>query len=145
MFQFPRSTFIQLFYSLYDTQALPWVSFLIRISVIQCLFAAPHSFSQLVTSFFGSWCQGIHHMLLLAWSNIWDIVFLSFSSNTVYYTVTSIFLSIVQFSRCISGIPLGSCLTTDLHGFSHEITQNVYLTLRCFLVSFSVFSGFVLT
>ena len=30
------------------------------------LFAAPHGFSQLTTSFFGSWCQGIRPMLLLA-------------------------------------------------------------------------------
>ena len=30
------------------------------------LFAAPHGFSQLTTSFFGSWCQGIHPTLFLA-------------------------------------------------------------------------------
>ena len=30
------------------------------------LFAAPRSLSQLVTSFFGAWCQGIHPMPLLA-------------------------------------------------------------------------------
>ena len=33
------------------------------------LFAAPRSLSQLVTSFFGSWCQGIHLMLLFAWTS----------------------------------------------------------------------------
>ena len=31
---------------------------------IKRLFAAPRSFSQLITSFFGSWCQGIHPALL---------------------------------------------------------------------------------
>ena len=32
------------------------------------LFAAPRSLSQLITSFFGSWCQGIRLMLLFAWT-----------------------------------------------------------------------------
>ena len=41
--------------------------FPIRISPDQCSFAAPRSFSQLVTSFIGSWCQGIPLALLLAW------------------------------------------------------------------------------
>ena len=43
-------------------------SFLIRKSTDQCLFAAPRGLSQLVTSFFGSWCQGIHLALLFAWT-----------------------------------------------------------------------------
>ena len=33
------------------------------------LFAADRSLSQLVASFFGSWCQGIHLVLLLAWTS----------------------------------------------------------------------------
>ena len=41
-------------------------SFLIRISMDQWIFAPPHSFSQLITSFFGSWCLGIHPTLLVA-------------------------------------------------------------------------------
>ena len=40
--------------------------FPIQTSMDQCLFAAPHGFSQLTTSFFGSWYQGIHPTLLLA-------------------------------------------------------------------------------
>ena len=46
-------------YSLYDTIILLMVSSLIRISTALCLFAAPRSFSQLVTSFFGAMYQGI--------------------------------------------------------------------------------------
>ena len=42
--------------------------FHIRKSADRSLFAAPRSLSQLVTSFFGSWCQGIHLMLLFAWT-----------------------------------------------------------------------------
>ena len=32
------------------------------------LFAAPHGLSQLATSFFGVWCQGIRPVLFIAWS-----------------------------------------------------------------------------
>ena len=48
------------------TVALPTVGFPIRKSADRGLFAAPRSLSQLVTSFFGAWCQGIHPMPLLA-------------------------------------------------------------------------------
>ena len=45
--------------SLYDTVILLTVSSLIRISTDLGSFAAPRSFSQLVTSFFGAMYQGI--------------------------------------------------------------------------------------
>ncbi len=38
----------------------------IQTSMALWIFAPPHSFSQLITSFFGSWYLGIHPMLLLA-------------------------------------------------------------------------------
>ena len=41
--------------------------FPIRKSMDQSLFTAHHGLSQLTTSFIGSWCQGIHPTLLLAW------------------------------------------------------------------------------
>ncbi len=40
--------------------------FPIRKSMAQSLLTAPHGLSQLTTSFIGSWCQGIHPVLLLA-------------------------------------------------------------------------------
>ena len=40
----------------------------IRKSADRSLFAAPRSLSQLVTSFVGSQCQGILHMLFFAWT-----------------------------------------------------------------------------
>lgn len=46
--------------------ALPPPGFPIRTSMVQSLLAAPHGFSQLATSFFGVWCQGIHPVLLFA-------------------------------------------------------------------------------
>ena len=45
--------------SVYDSAALPALSFLIRISAARSLCAAPRSFSQLVASFFGAMYQGI--------------------------------------------------------------------------------------
>ena len=45
--------------SVYDNAALPALSFLIRTSADLGSFAAPRSFSQLVTSFFGAMYQGI--------------------------------------------------------------------------------------
>ena len=62
----PRVPFAYTIDSCMDTAALPAVSFLIRRSTGQSLFAAHRSLSQLVTSFFGAWCQGIHPMPLLA-------------------------------------------------------------------------------
>ena len=44
------------------------VGFPIRKSPDRSSFAAPRSLSQLITSFIGSWCQGIPLALLLAWS-----------------------------------------------------------------------------
>ena len=49
-------------------QSIALTGFPIRKSADQCLFTAPRSLSQLVTSFFGSWCQGIHLMLFIAWT-----------------------------------------------------------------------------
>ena len=45
------------------TQGFP-----IRTPAARSLFAAPRGFSQLIASFFGSWRQGIHLMLFLAWT-----------------------------------------------------------------------------
>ena len=44
------------------------VGFPIRKSPDRRIFAPPRSLSQLITSFIGSWCQGIPLELLLAWS-----------------------------------------------------------------------------
>ena len=45
---------------------LPVPGFPIRKSMDQSLLTAPHGLSQLTTSFFGSWCQGIHPALFIA-------------------------------------------------------------------------------
>ena len=60
----PRVTFSVPMYSVQDTCALPQVGSPIRTSAGSRIFAPHRSFSQLVTSFFGSQCQGIRLMLL---------------------------------------------------------------------------------
>ena len=59
----PRVTFSVPMYSVQDTCALPQVGSPIRTSAGSRIFAPHRSFSQLVTSFFGSQCQGIRLML----------------------------------------------------------------------------------
>ena len=57
---------IYLFYSVYDTYTLLYVSSLIQTSRFLQLFASPPGFSQLIASFVGSRCQGILPALFLA-------------------------------------------------------------------------------
>ena len=52
--------------SSHGDRALPRPGSPIRIPVDQCLLAAPHGFSQLIASFFGNQCPGIHPALLFA-------------------------------------------------------------------------------
>ena len=53
-------------YSYNADSALPLPGFPIRTSAYHSLCAAPRGFSQLTTSFFGVWCQGIRPVLFLA-------------------------------------------------------------------------------
>ena len=59
MFQFPGFAHLAVYH------AFSMVGCPIRTSVDQFLFADPHSFSQLITSFFASESLGILHALLL--------------------------------------------------------------------------------
>ena len=57
---------VRSWYNMYSCPSDPCgPGFPIRISTDQCLFTAPRSFSQCITSFFASDCQGIHQMPLL--------------------------------------------------------------------------------
>ena len=66
MFQFPSFPSVKLWIHLTVTTVFWLPGFPIRTSVDLRLFAPTHSFSQLVTSFFGSQCQGIPPALLVA-------------------------------------------------------------------------------
>ncbi len=62
----PRVPSCETIDSSHGDQALPWPGFPIRRSVDHCLLAANHGFSQLIASFFGNQCLGIHPALFFA-------------------------------------------------------------------------------
>ena len=62
----PRVPFSGAMDSLQDDRTFLRPGFPIRMSTNQCLLAAPRSFSQLATSFFGVWCLGIRPVLFFA-------------------------------------------------------------------------------
>ena len=62
MFQFPGFPCISYVFT-YTYPWFSWMGFPIRISADRRIFASPRRFSQLITSFFGFQCQGIHHAL----------------------------------------------------------------------------------
>ena len=64
-FQFPGFPCISYVFT-YTYPRFSWMGFPIRISADRRIFASPRRFSQLITSFFGFQCQGIHHALFFA-------------------------------------------------------------------------------
>ena len=70
------------------------VGFPIRKSTNRWIFAPPRGLSQLVTSFFGSWCQGIRRMLLLAWPRLKNRRFLRYSLTSDFCSHHSNFQTI---------------------------------------------------
>ena len=62
--------------------------FHIRIPADRSLFAAPRGFSQLIASFFGFRCQGIHPVLFLAWTS---------SNNPWFSMIFYITLDLLEF------------------------------------------------
>ena len=67
MFQFGGFPSITYGFS-YGSMILHHRGFPIRKSTGQSLFPAHRSLSQVIASFIGSWCQGIHLMLFFAWT-----------------------------------------------------------------------------
>ena len=65
MFQFPRFASLDLWIQSRIIGSL-LLGFPIQTPPVQCLLPAPRSFSQATTSFFASYCQGIHHVAYLS-------------------------------------------------------------------------------
>ena len=117
MFQFRRFPS----YSYVFTVWYLTVGFPIRKSPDRSSFAAPRSLSQLITSFIGSWCQGIPLALLLAWplrltnrvwSNNWFSIvelcrlnifgmFTPSSKNCIFYPFKIIYPLLLPSHNCI--------------------------------------------
>ena len=79
-------------YSRNDTVTLLTVSFLIRISTDQSLFATPRSFSQLITSFFGAMYQGILLYALCSLIFIW----IAFSQSVEFAYISLTILDLIK-------------------------------------------------
>ena len=94
MFQFPTFP-LHDYVFIMQSMVLHHSGFPIRKSTDRCLFTAPRGLSQLVTSFVGSWCQGIHLMLFFAWTSLF------FSSYLLLWVSQIIFvLQWKSFFRC---------------------------------------------
>ena len=104
------------------------VGFPIRKSVDQCLFAAPHSLSQLVTSFIGSWCQGIHLTLLFAWTScIFPILG---SLWIVWVSWTFSFRIYIDSSRCEKTFFSPFALAFELRFRAFHLAVKLYFPFR---------------
>ena len=84
MFQFPGFPLIHYVF-MYEYARSSCVGFPIQKSAGQWIFAPYRGLSQLITSFVGSQCQGIHLVLFFAWPLIKLLRFISFS----WYSVTT--------------------------------------------------------
>ena len=115
--------------------------FHIRKSADRSLFAAPRSLSQLVTSFFGSWCQGIHLMLLFAWTSFW--IFFSCSLWIAWVSLNICFGFLFAVKRFdpfyVFFFPSGWDLTLNLGNcsslpkFIGKTYSNLFCLLKCVL------------
>ena len=83
--------------------------FPIQRSMDQGIFAPPHGFSQLITSFFGSQCQGIHPALFFAWPR-WYIA--------LYQSLFCVFTLVWSLIR---GLLFLGCLDLDIRLSSSSV------------------------
>ena len=139
MFQFPEFPAYTYEFSI-RSAILHRGGFPIRKSADQGLFTAPRSLSQLVTSFVGSQCQGIHLMLFFAWTVFRLFSFIAWASFTVNcywvffnFAVEKALFSPLSWQNCSSHI-----IWKDLKFWSLKSLLN-YLFV-CFSSIYSVFN-----
>ena len=139
---------------MYGSQILHLCGFPIRKSADRSLFAAPRSLSQLVTSFVGSWCQGIHLMLFLAWTSSFfqfsiEISFASFAwvSQIIDWLSSSLLKRPFTISPCLTicsfCYPINGKTLFQNHCWSEILTGSLiksFSIICSFLLSFIRFS-----
>ena len=94
-----------------DIDTLERVGFPIRTSPDQSLFAAPRGLSQRTTSFIAWFHQGIHRMLLVAWSQFWAKVVLikgDFCNAGLYFWRNIFIIEIINMCTNVRYIQLFS-------------------------------------
>ena len=129
MFQFP--TFPAQDYGfILRSMILHHSGFPIRKSTDRGLFTAPRGLSQLVASFFGSWCQGIHLMLFIAWT-----LLLVLYKLLIFATLLE-FRSIINFGL----LTLLTCEKDNPFAFiflSYSTLMNFFILANCSYPRFS--------
>ena len=97
---------------MYGSMVLHHGGFPIRKSAGQRLFPTNRSLSQVVASFFGSRCQGIHLMLFFAWT-----------ASLVFSFKTSLLHCLSFANNCLG------CVTNCLHCFSAGASLLLWLVV----------------
>ena len=123
------------------------VGFPIQTSADHWICASPRSFSQLVTSFFGCQCLGIHPTLFMFnLLNLLDLVFMY--DTSVYHTlclkIYFCYLKILTFRLNILGCLIIKYLYNFSFGmqFSRYIVQRTSLQMRLKDSNFNIFHPF---
>ena len=125
----------------------------IRKSPDQCLFTATRGLSQLVTSFIGSWCQGIHLTLFFTWTYIFGSR-IKFSLNCLSFVNKLGFFSLrIEKAFCalfvilnVSSTLRWNCIFLPFTGKTYLISflklnlSSFYLFVLLFNILYSVFN-----
>ena len=125
MFQFTPSPSCMLCIHIQVIRHLPWLGFPIRTSAGLRIFAPYRSLSQLIASFFGYRCQGIHPALLVTWP--------------IYGSLSSIswhFDEVPSKNLLLLAYPLCTLI------FCKTLLLNFYFSLS--FLSFGLFSSFLM-
>ena len=139
MFQFGRFPFITYVFS-YESMALRHRGCPIRKSAGQRIFPPNRSLSQVITSFIGSQCQGIHLMLFFAWT---AVRFFSISLE-MFFRFSFFCLSFAN--NCFLGCKLKDLFGFIIHWFlSASISRLMLTKLFPLLLYGKTFKIFVLT
>ena len=111
--------------------------FPIRKSADRSLFAAPRSLSQLITSFFGSLCQGIHLMLFFAWTFLCLVLLLNCLSfiKQIILVVNSIVKRFYPFFALNRFPPFGEIVIITQIGKTFWFFANLLVLNLCVLLS----------
>ena len=100
------------------------VSFLIRRSSDLRLCAPTRSLSQLITSFIGSWCQGIHHAPFVAWPLfVHYVLLLHRLRNLLVHVSKVLFTTYISRFLVLSHTKLHNNLL--FQSFAFNITKNI--------------------
>ena len=127
----------------------------IRKSPDRGLFTAPRGLSQLVTSFIGSWCQGIHLTLFFAWTSLENLSILLLGSRSILNCLSFVNKYLLGFLFALKKLPFSLLLNLHLsvklyftHFFgktyliSFKLIKSVlfYLFVLLFNILYSVFN-----